>query len=250
MKNGWLLLLVLVCISCKKSKDDKGGTDSCNAIVEALSYAPYPDPHFETTATFTYDDKERLVSVKGFGLNKTQYTYYADRIESKATDFQGVDISLTYVLDNAGRITGTNFFDNKYTYNSDGYLISYRHPYGNNGQVLGYTQYYLTYNNGNLVEVSTPDPNVSRKKVTLEYYSEAHQEMMGYNSPLYLSQSLGDRNTFFLIKGGYFGKQSKNLLKSLDFHQGYPPGIKNYSYDSKGRISEIKEGFSFKYQCP
>jgi YD repeat-containing protein len=249
MKNLAILLFILVCLSCKKSKNEQQ-TDLCNTIVEALSYKPYPDPHFETTATFTYDAKGRLTSVKGNGLNKTEYAYYSDRIESKATDINGMDISLTYVLDNAGRITGTNFFDSKYTYNSDGYLISYRQPFGNNGQILGYTQYYLTYANGNLTEVSTPDPNVSRKKVTLEYHPGAHQEMMGYNSPLYLSQCIGDRNTFFLIKGGYFGKQSKSLLKSLDFHQGYPVSVINYEYDSKGRLTVIKEGYTFKYQCP
>jgi hypothetical protein len=73
---------------------------------------------------------------------------------------------------------------------------------------------------------------------------------MGYNSPLYIGQVIGDRPTFFLIKKGFFGKQSKDLLKTVDYHDGYTGGSITYQYDSTRRITTIQDGYQFRYQCP
>ncbi len=40
-----------------------------------------------------------------------------------------MNIGLTYFLDAKGRVKGTSFFDNKFTYDKDGYLVSFRQPY-------------------------------------------------------------------------------------------------------------------------
>ena len=123
-----------------------------------------------TTALIEYDDRGRVKSVKGEGSNQSTYNYFKDSIQLLATDFNGMDISETYYLDSKQRIVNTKFFNYNYTYNDDGYLISYKAPYGiNPGQVLGFTQYNLRYENGNLVELSTPDQTVSKQKVTFEF---------------------------------------------------------------------------------
>jgi hypothetical protein len=250
MKIICYLAFLTFFISCSKKDGTEKPENVCDRITEVLSYRPYDNPQYQTTATFTNDEQGRLKSVKGEGQNTSEYTYYNDRIELKAKDVFGNDISATYYLDNAKRIVRTKSYDNDFRYNAEGFLTSYRQPYGTNGQINGYTQYYLKYLDGNLQEVYTNDPNVSRKSVTFSYYDEPHQEMSGYNSPLYLSDVIYDRNTFFLIKGGFFGKQSKNLLKSVDHHQGYPVTNIEYTKDAKGRIVNTKEGYSFIYQCP
>jgi hypothetical protein len=244
------VFLFTLFVSCSKEDTDSNAVNSCDKIVEALSYHPYENPNYQTTATIQYDEKGRLKTIIGGGQNKSEYTYFKDRIELKATDIFGDDISITYYLDNAQRVIRTSYYNNDYKYNADGYLIAYKQPYGYNDQINGYTQYYLKYENGNLIEVYTPDQNVSRKKVTFEYYNEPNQDLMGYNSPFYTSNIIYDRNTFYLLQGGYFGKQSKNLLKSVDYHEGYPIWPIKYGYDQKGRITKIEEGYIFKYQCP
>jgi len=75
---------------------------------------------------------------------------------------------------------------------------------------------------------------------TFTYYNEPNQDLMGYNSPLYIGNVIMDRNTFYLIKAGFFGSQSKNLLNA---------GI-TYQYDSSGRIISEPGEYSFVYQCP
>lgn len=251
MKKIWYLAFVLFFYACSKDdgKDQKEIT--CDRIVEVLSYHPYDNPQYQTTATITYDEQGRVKVVKGEGQNTSEYIYYNNRIELTAKDVFGTDISEIYYLDNAKRIVRTKSFDYAFTYDGQGYLISFRQPYGTNGQITGYTQYYLRYLDGNLQEVYTNDQTVSNKSVTFNYYGEDNQEMLGYNSPLYVSSVLGDRNTFFLIKGGFFGKQSKNLLKSADYHQSYTT-FRDIVYvkDVKGRIINTKEGYSFNYNCP
>jgi Domain of unknown function (DUF4595) with porin-like fold len=246
----WSALLVLL-IACSKSKVTTPTlVDTCDQITESF------DPHPYTalgppTAVFTYDDQGRLSHVKGQLQNQAIYTYYNDSIVLSATDIYGVDIGTTYYLDNQHRVTKTRFYDFDFQYNTDGYMTSCKLPYGNNGQIMGYTSKFLTYTNGNLTEVTTSDPNVVPQKISFGYYDEPNQDLMGYNSPLYIAGILGDRNSFFLVRGGYFGKQSKNLYKSLDWNTpGYPPGTVGYNKDSSGRATEMITGFSFTYRCP
>ena len=251
MNRFYFLSVIVFLVSCSKDTTvNQQQDDPCKRIIEVQDYHPYDNPTYQTTALLTYDDQGRVKSVKGELQNESTYTYYSDRIELKGKDIYGTDISQVYYLDNMGRITRTKAYDYDFTYDANGYLISYKQPYGNNDQILGFNEYQLRYENGNLIEVSTDDPNVSRKTVTLEYSVEENQDLIGYNSPLYLSEIIQDRNTFFLIKGGFFGKTSKNLLKSLDFHNGFPAGEIRYIYDDKGRITEMENGYRFNYQCP
>ena len=243
------LLLTLI-ISCKKSSTSNTPEISCNSIVEVLDYHPYGNPTYQPTATLTYDSQGRIKTVTGQGANRSEYTYYNDSIVLKATDINGVDIGQVYYLNTQHRITRTKYANEEYQYDIDGYLISYKQPYGNNGQIYGYTQYFLTWQNGNLTSVYTNDPNVTRKKVTFQYYNLPNQNLLGYNSPFYNGSILYDRNSFFLLGSLYFGKQSKDLLKSSSLNDINQSGEIIYQSDLNGRIIDLAGFYKFKYQCP
>ncbi|MEO6539515.1 MAG: hypothetical protein ABIN74_00940 [Ferruginibacter sp.] len=248
MKTIRLIFIGVFLISCSKDLTDNS-VPGCDSIIEVLSFHPNGNPNYQITATFTFDQSGRIKNVKGEGLNKSEYNYYKDSIVLKATDINGIDISEVYYLDNLGRVSRTKIANKDFEYNAAGYLIAYKQAYGNNGQVFGYTQYYLKYENGNITEVYTNE-NVSRKKVTLQYYNEINQDLHGYNSPFYASLVIGDRNTFFLLKDQYFGTPSKNLLKSTVFNDITNSGDIIYQYDLKGRITMLGSSYKFNYQCP
>ena len=241
---------MILITSCSKNNSPGTTVNSCDRITEVTGYYPYGNPNYQTIAAVTYDNDGRIRTVIGEGQNRSEYFYYNDSIVLKATDIYGVDIGQVYLLNNAGRVSRTKFANEEYTYNADGYLISYKQPYGNNGQINGYTPYFLKWENGNLTELYTNDPNVSKKKVTFQYFNLPNQNLLGYNSPFYLGQILGDRNSFFLVGGPYFGKQSKDLLKTIVFNNiNQSPDI-IYRSDTKGRIIAFGDFYTFKYQCP
>jgi Domain of unknown function (DUF4595) with porin-like fold len=247
----FILPVFLLLVACSKSKENKSApVNSCDQITEAFDPHPYTALG-PATAVFTYDDQGRLTHVQGQLQNQSSYAYFNDSIVLTATDIYGVNIGTTYYLDNQHHVTRTRDANYDFQYNADGYLISCKLPYGNNGQIIGYYSRLLTYTNGNLTEVTTTDPNAVPQKISFGYYDEPNQDLMGYNSPLYISEIIADRNSFFLIREGYFGKQSKNLYKSLDWNNpSYPPGTVGYAKDSSGRATAMLDGFSFTYRCP
>ena len=243
-------VLLILFISCSKTSTPDTPENSCNRIVEVLDYHPNGSPTYQTTAALTYNSDGKIKTVTGQGLNNSEYTYYNDSIVLKAKDINGYDIGQVYYLNNQHRIKRTKYANEEYQYDADGYLISYKQPYGNNGQIFGYTQYYLTWQNGNLTSVYTNDQNVSRKKVTFQYYNLPNQNLLGYNSPFSDGSILYDRNSLFLLGGLYFGKQPKDLLKSSNFNDIDQSGNIIYQSDLKGRIIDFAGFFKFKYQCP
>ena len=145
---------------------------------------------------------------------------------------------------------GTSFFNHRYTYDTDGHLVSFWQPFTYNDKIVDSAFYTLKYENGDLVEVTTADQSISNHKVNFAFYDEPNQNLLGYNQPLYIAGVLGDRNTFYLIGAGFFGKQSAHLYKTVDFNnpnsQGGPV---NYEKDTKGRIKTFGGLYSFEYQC-
>ena len=247
MKFLLFALSLTILTSCSKNNNSTSTQDTCNKIVEVLEQQNYT---YQTTATLTFDGQGRVKTVLGQGQNKTDYTYYNDSIVIKATDIYGVDITSVLYLDNLHRVIKTKFSNPEYTYNNEGYLISYKQAYGNNGQIFGYTQYFLTWQNGNLTLLYTNDANASMKKVTFQYYNLPNQNLLGYNSPFFIGDILYDRNSFFLLEGLFFGKQSKDLLKSVNFNDTNQSSDIGYSSDSTGRIINSGSYYKFKYQCP
>jgi hypothetical protein len=244
-----LMPIIFLTSSCKKNSEKTANIDPCNQITEMVQFYPYGNPQYQSEAVFTYNENGRLSTVKGQGQYTVEYVYHSDRIEMKAKAISGDNITNTYYLDKNQRVTRTAGDNYDYKYDANGYLISYQQPYGSTG-ISGYTQYFLKYENDNLIELYTNDPNVSKKKVTFTYYSEPNQDLMGFNSPFFQSSVIYERETFFLIRGGFFGKQSKNLLKGVDPHDGYGERIVKYTKDSKGRIINQNEAYTYRYQCP
>jgi YD repeat-containing protein len=247
------IVTVMISPSCSKKQESAVVVvDACDLITEVSMYHPYDDPPMQPEASIKYDDEGRVKQVKGEGLNSATYEYHNDRIVLSATDVFGNDISVVYYLNNDGYITGTNGFDYRFTYNTQGYMVGYRQPWSDNDGNSGFTPYVLRYEDGNLVDIST-GPGIQTPwstKTTFTYYDEPNQDLMGYNQPLYLAGVLSDRNSFYLTRGGFFGKQSTELLKSMDRNQGGTPSDLSYIKDDKGRIIESQGGFGFKYACP
>lgn len=236
--------------SCKKDKDSKKDVEPVTPCDRIVKVAFYNYQGVVPNNTVEYDEQGRVKFVKGEELNASSYTYLKDKIVLAATDIRGNDIGLTYYLDANGRVKGTSYFDNQFTYNSEGYLVSFRQPYTVNGStVTGYDTYTLTYKNGDLDEVYTLAPNVSSKKVNFKYYDEPNQILLGYNQPLYAGAVLGDRNSFFLISAGFFGRQSAHLYRTLAINGQWSNGEIKYQKDAKGRITSTG-AFAFDYQCP
>lgn len=233
--------------SCKKGNDkpDVEPVEPCDRIEKVVLYGFGGND----TTFITYDDKGRVSHVKAGGQNEANYTYYKDSIVVKATDIFGVLKNRTYFLDIRGRVRGTSFFDNRYTYNNSGYLVRFRQPVIENNQMAGWVDYTLKYENGDLVEMYTPKPNLPYKKVNFTYYDEPNQQLLGYNQPLNIGTVLGDRNTFYLINAGFFGKQSAHLYRTVGINDSWTEPDMYYTKDTKGRIIAVKYQ-GFEYQCP
>ena len=88
------------------------------------------------------------------------------------------------------------------------------------------------------------------KKINFGYYDEPNQDLLGYNQPLRIASVLGDRNSFYLIKAGFFGKQSAHLYKTLDLNDNRGPQQVQYTKDTNGRITTFAGAYGFEYQCP
>jgi hypothetical protein len=184
--------------------------------------------------------------IKSQGQSFLAYTYFNDKIVLKAKDYSGVDIGITYYLDANGRIKGTSLFDNQYTYNEDGYLVSFRQPIWGITNLIGYDLYTLKYENGDLVELFSPT-NVNNGKINFKYYDELNQDLLGHHQPLYMM--LENRSSYFLIGAGFLGKQSAHLYKNYALKDIWADTEIKYTKDAKGRITSSNV-YTFSYPCP
>lgn len=252
MKKIFLLAIPGLLFACAKKS---GGSSTnpkpnCDNITQAFQYSPYAAP--QLTASIYYDAQGRIDSVMGEGLNHSVYTYYKDSIVLKATDIYGGDLSETFYLDDKQRILKSNLYNYNCQYDGEGHLISYSEPVSNgSGGPISYVTYTLSYSNGNLVEIKTGATAVSLNDLTFTYYDRPNQDVLGYNSFLYIGELIGARQDFFLIPGGFWGTDSKNLPDSVHFNDSYTAdGNFVYQFDSSGRVQAIKDDISFAYQCP
>ena len=249
-RHAVLFLVIVSFFACSKSKGDAPTTDPCDRIVELFDYHPTETPQYQSAFVFTYDAQGRVTLAKGPGLKKAEYTYSKDKIVLNATDNWGVNTSTTYFLNSKGRIKRTDHADEAYTYDNEGYLISFKHYAVYNGQIMRYIPYFLTWENGNLAELYTTDQISSLKKVAFQYFDTPDQNMAGLNEPFYIGQILFDINSLFLLQTGFYGKQSKNLMKATNFNDGGFSGPTSYQYDAKGRIIQVSVYYKYSYQCP
>lgn len=241
------LLTALVCcmiiISCSKDKSGAIPENKCDYIKQMVLYNYLGNPSDWTS--ITYDNEGRVATVSGGGSDLCTYKYTKTTIEAHSTDINGKKETKIYNLDNQGRITKASD-KSEFRYNNEGYLIVYKSPVTNNGEHVGLSNNTLTYDNGNLVKIQGENGTVNGSKITFTYYDKPVQELMGYNSPLL--NVIGLRNEFILIQAGFFGKTSRNLMKTYRYDDEYPRDDIKYEYDSKGRISKMQD-YKVVYNC-
>jgi hypothetical protein len=194
------------------------------------------------TITFAYDALGRI-SKATTGPETNTYTYSASKIT--AVDESGYMAEI--VLENGRAVSsgskgiimvGGVFYDytRKYTYNNDGYLVQVKNYLNSD---LSTTD-NLTYSNGNLVKAVSVSGDLRFTETTTYSYSND----IAVNT-YEISDPLSYHVDYF--PGGYFGKQSKNVLiksvsKTVD-QDGKPfsDDVITFTsqYDAKGNASSL-----------
>lgn len=194
------------------------------------------------TITFAYDALGRI-SKATTGPETNTYTYSASKIT--AVDESGYMAEI--VLENGRAVSsgsagiikvGGVYYDDtrKYSYNSDGYLVQVKNYL--NGDLS--TTDNLTYANGNLVKAVSVSADLRFTETTIYSYSND----IAVNT-YEISDPLSYHVDYF--PGGYFGKQSKNVLiksvsKTVD-QDGKPfsDDVITFTsqYDAKGNASSL-----------
>jgi len=233
------LVATISIASCKKEIDfNAGKSNNCqlSTLIADLGVLG------KYTINYSYDGSGKISKATS-GAQTNTYTYSANKIT--ATDEDGYVAEI--VLEN-GRATssgsdgiivsgGVSYdYTRKYTYNAEGYLIEVKNYLSG---VLNSTD-LLTYTNGNLVKAVSTDANFGYVSTTVySYTSEIAQNTYEIADPLSYHVDY--------FPGGYFGKQSKNVLakssaKTVDAN-GDPivDDVVNYTYqfDAKGNASSL-----------
>jgi len=244
-RSSALLSLALACsifiLSCVKHHADEAPlTPQCDRINQIFGYT-YPSNTPYPLAKLSYDSKGRISTVDAEANTKLIFTYFNDHIDLKTSGPSAPDISITYNLDDHGRITGTSLFNNAFQYNNEGYLVSFKLLNGDGTE----TAYKLSYEAGNLKEIRDSQNTLY---YSFTYYDRENQDMAGLNAPILSENEAYEKVTLFLTGSGFFGKQSKNLVKNIH-QEGYTaPDIK-YQFDDKGRVISKSGIYSFNYEC-
>ena len=228
--------------SCKKEINFNAKPDPSGNGCKLTSLKAELDLLGSYTIAFSYDASGRI-SKATTGAETNTYVYAANKIT--ATDETGYKAEI--VLENgravssgsAGAIVvgGVSYeYTRRYTYNSDGYLIQVKNYY--NGSLSSTDN--LTYASGNLVKAVSVDANLDYTETTTYTYSTD----IAVNT-YEISDPLSYHVDYF--PGGYFGKQSKNVLlksstKTVD-ENGDPrtEQVLSYTsqYDAKGNATAL-----------
>ncbi len=247
-----LLISIFYLFSCSKEKQEPAESiDKCDKVTEVLEYKPYGQQPYEARMKFSYDALGRIEIANGFeaGRGITQYKYYKDRIEL-TLDFYGNIKTTTYYLDKNNLIVRENEKDTFFFYNKEGFLTSFRMGIGYEDDINNYIEYKIEYENGNLSRVYTVNPDVDFKGLTFTYYDTSAQDIIGYIDPIKFGVLGGTHFISYLISGGYFGKRSKNMLKSAAMiDRDFYVSPNQFKMDQKNRIVEWTEAYKFSYAC-
>jgi len=243
LKYVMVALVAIVSIaSCKKEINFNAKPDPSGNGCSLTTLKADLDLIGSYTIAFSYDALGRI-SKATTGAETNTYAYAANKIT--ATDQDGYKAEI--VLENgravssgsAGAVVvgGVSYdYTRKYTYNSDGYLIQVKNYFNGN---LSTTD-NLTYANGNLVKAVSVDANLDYTETTTYTYSSE----IAVNT-YEISDPLSYHVDYF--PGGYFGKQSKNVLlksstKTVD-ENGDPRTEQvltfTSQYDAKGNATSL-----------
>lgn len=230
------ILLLTLALSCSKKEGPVSNCHRVEQVYEVLQAGAIAATPF---ASIAYDDSARVKTVTGPGTERREYTYYADSITVRTIYELGGVKKTTYLLDGAGRVVRSRATDYQFQYNADGYLVAFQRLHNRQDPYSGYIPYTVRWEGGNLAEVAPADPAAPAKPINLSYYTQPHQELVGFNSPLWEGRVLDDWNMLYLVPAGYFGKTSRDLLK-----------VALYETDDRGRIVTMADRWAFRYSCP
>ncbi|PWS30956.1 hypothetical protein [Pedobacter paludis] len=233
------LVAIISIASCKKEIDfNAGKSNNCQLTTLTTDLGPLG----KYTINYFYDASGKISKATSDGQTNT-YAYSTNKIT--ATDEDGYVAEI--VLENGRAVSsgsdgvivsgGISYdYTRKYTYNAEGYLVEVKNYLSG---VLSSTD-VLTYSNGNLVKGVSTDANLGFVSTTTYSYS-TELALNTYE----IADPLSYHVDYF--PGGYYGKQSKNVLvktstKTVDSSgDPFTDDVVNYSYqfDAKGNASAL-----------
>nr|WP_294895043.1 hypothetical protein [uncultured Pedobacter sp.] len=219
--------------ACKKS-DDTPKEELCTQVSTYTDVYESSQGDSDSDITnVTYDSQGRVSKVAwSDGSSFLSYTYNTGSITEDLND-NGYLEQTVYTLDNQSRIVravrGTDV-DVSYSYNAEGYLSEIND---------GSDNITFEWQNGNMVESDG---------TTYSYYNEVAPQS-------YLITTFGEDNMYLNSSlYSYFGKMSKNLLKTET--EGQSTTTYQYEKDTKGRVNKItsvnggdKDTYAISYSC-
>lgn len=238
MKQLLLCTILCLCVMLSCSKKEQPPAGDCPRVGQVFEVFPGGAVAAQPFATLAYDDSARVKTVTGPGAERRVYSYYKDSIDVKTTYASGAVLRNTYFLNDEGRVVRSRSVDYGFRYDEEGCLVAFRQHNGKTGPDGRYIDYHVRWEGGNLVEVSSADAGAPIPPVLFNYYAQPHQELVGFNSPLWEGRVLGNWDLLYLVPGGYLGKAPRDLLK-----------VALYEFDEKGRVVTMQDRWAFRYDC-
>ena len=237
------LVAVISILSCKKEINWDAFPNPNNNGCKLSSLTADLDVLGTYDIIFAYDALGRVSNATTVDGRINSYTYTDEKVAAKDQDGAVTEI----VLENKRAISSKReeaiiiggvvlSHTKKYTYNSDGYLTQVKNYL--NGELVSTDD--LSYADGNLIKVISADPDLTFMTTTdYSYSTKVAVKIYDITDPLYYHVDY--------FSGGYYGKQSKNVLiksssKTVD-REGKPTNEEvssyNYQYDAKGNTTAI-----------
>ncbi len=233
-------ILIIAFIACKKNDISRIVTPAAKCRIATAAERPY-----NIIDTFSYDDSNRLVSLKHQELSAPYQRYYSYKGDSIISYLQpGVDPNDYRILLNSFGLIATEVQSNYgnmdstiYTYDANGLLLlSTKLKPGYFSSTVEYT----FFNGDNIYQKYT---NVGVTIDTLSYYTDKLSVPGNFDEYIQLTNY-----------GAYIYK-NKHLLKSVQ--SGSTVSEYKYDFDEKGNISTIYlsdamfyDTIHFTYTCP
>lgn len=225
-----LILLLNSCSSDDPLTDDNGGNSKPQRRITKIETI---STYRNTTETFSYDKQGRWIehiekwnndynnSMRVYTLTYSEnvITYSGKYIENEYQADYDID---TFELKNNIIISRNN--KTPYHY-SNGYWVQIGESYGD-----------FEYTNGNLTKVIEGKGESGEKTYIITYTD--YPDKMGFcpYETSYNDTAIGVNPANILYQFGYFGKKSKNLIKSINNSTSY-----SYKFDNEGYVTEIVE---------
>jgi len=239
--------IVLLFCACSKSEDVTAPeVEQLGKNCKIISIAE----DSKAISTYAYNTNGKIFKVTDvIGLGTGTFSYN----NTGVTFTNSVTGQLeSYTLNNSGNLILDRF--NKYNYNEDGYLIEKV-----NRTTPNYYHYILSYDKGNLVKVIID----GFETVTMTYYEEDNQNLLGYESALKNYMLFSNSNYDIALLGKASKNRLKGIIKERILDGVFQRFVHTYTYkiDKEGKITSMnikREGSAgdipninvkFTYEC-